>query len=132
MSSYIREAFNKICEQARQTESWFVNLCESSPYYGGPEEGGWWGHDTHVVAYQEFPSEELAEAAKEQVLKLAKELQEESRREYGEYCLRSMEWLEARELDADYLPEPDGPSEYYVAVTRGAPAEATYGCRHYE
>jgi hypothetical protein len=101
------------------------------PYYGSPEEDGWWGRNTYVVAFKEYPTEELAQAAAEQVRKLAKELTDRSRCEYGEHCLREMEWLEARGLDVDFLPEPNGPSEYSVWVTNKIP-QNNYGFRHYE
>jgi hypothetical protein len=32
-----------------------------------------------------------------------------------------MEWLEARGLDADYLPEMNGAEEYFVLVTETVP-----------
>lgn len=128
---YVGDAFNQICKDAETTADWYVCLMASESRYGGPEEGGWWTNDTHVEAYKKFPSEELAEAAKEAIDKLAKELSEAARTEYGRQCLREMEWLEERWLDADYLPEPDGPEQYYVIVSRGIP-ESEYGPTHYE
>jgi hypothetical protein len=124
------EAFKKVCEDAIKAEDWFVSLVEDVPFYGGPEEGGWWGSDTLLIAYKRYPSEELAIKAQEQVLNLAKELSQESQRSYGQQCLNEMDWLEARGLDADYLPEPDGPSEYRVVVSQGLPVERR-GERHY-
>ena len=129
--AYLQEAFNQICKDAKPAEGYYVSLLEESSYYGGPEEGGWWGNDTNIVAYQYFPTEEEAEAAREAVEKLAQELEDTSNREHGEHCLRQMEWLEARGLDADYLPEDDGPSKFYVIVSKGLPEE-TCGPRHYE
>ena len=104
---------------------------ESVPYYGGPEEGGWWGSDTQIVAYQHFQTEEQAELAKEKVKELAKELKEEAQRNFGNKCLFEMDWLEQRGLDSDFLPEVDGESEYYVIVSEGLPEESR-GCRQYE
>lgn len=131
MSDFIKAAFSQVCKEARRARGFYVSLMENCPYYGGPEEGGWWGSDERVLAYQYFSTEEEAEAARLEVLKLAKQLQAEARRDYGEQCLREMAWLEARGLDADYLPEPDGPSTYSVLVTEGLPEEH-YGPRHYE
>jgi hypothetical protein len=128
--SYLNEAFHRVCDQAKEPETWYVSLIETVPYYGGPEEGGWYGHDTVVVAYQAFPSEEAAEAAAKQVRKLAKKMDQEARREHGQQCLREMDWLDARGLDADFLPEPDGPSEYSVMVSEGIPS-GSRGCRQY-
>jgi hypothetical protein len=129
--SFIQEAFNKVCTEAKQAETWYVVLMTSAPFYIGPEEGGTWGRDTIVEAYQAFQTEEGAEAAAEAVRKLAEEMTAEERTAYGKQCLAEMEWLDARGLDADYLRESDGPEEYYVMVTQGLP-ENSYGCRHYE
>lgn len=127
----IEQAFNEICTEHKQAERWFVVLKESVPFYIGPEEGGTWGSDTIVIAYQEYASEELAEEAKEKVEKLAKQYTEDSRKAFGQQCLNEMEWLDKRGLDADYLPEPNGHSEYYVTVEESVP-QNRYGCRHYE
>lgn len=131
MSNFVQAAFDAVISDAKRPESRFVCLMESVPYYGGPEEGGWWGSDTHVIAFKEFPTEEAANEAKKAVDKLAKELQDESRKSFGQQCLREMEWLEARGLDADFLPEPDGESRFYVYVGNEVP-ESSFGCRHYE
>jgi serine phosphatase RsbU (regulator of sigma subunit) len=129
--SHLNQAFNVICKNAKESETWYVCLMEEAPYYGGPEEGGWWGRDVFLKAYQDFPSETLARAAAEQVEKLAEELNEQEKRADSEACARSMDWLEARGLDADFLPEPDGPSEYRVIVSQGIPQDSR-GARHYE
>jgi hypothetical protein len=129
--SYLQSAFEAVCQEAKKPETWYVSLMENVSSYGGPEEGGWWTHDHVVVAYQAFPTEEQALAAKEKVEQLAEELQADSRRDYGEQCLRETEWLEARGLDDSFFPESDGPSEFYVGVSQGFPQES-YGPTHYE
>lgn len=131
MSRYLQSAFDAICKEAKQPEGCYVCLMERVQRYGGPEEGGWWTEDHVLVAYQWCATEEEASAIRERVEALAAELQGEAHREHGEYCLRSMEWLDARGLDADFLPEPDGPSEFYVAVEQGLPSN-TFGPTHYE
>jgi hypothetical protein len=129
--SYIHDAFFQVCKEAINTEEWYVSLMQHEQYYGGPEEGGWWGTDTHVVAFKVYPSEQLADDAKTLIAKLAEELTIECQKEHGQQCLREMDWLEARGLDADWLPEPDGPTRYSVIVSQGIPEE-TRGPRHYE
>lgn len=131
MNTYIQEAFERVLRDATAAETWYVALVEDRPYYGGPEEGGWWGHDTDVVAYQEFASEALARAAADAVEALAVELERDARQAHGEQCRRELDWLDARGLDADYLPEPDGPATFRVIVTSELPC-ATRGPRHYE
>ena len=41
----INEAFFNICREAKPAKSSYVSLYVNVPYYGGPEEGGWWGSD---------------------------------------------------------------------------------------
>lgn len=130
MDSYIQAAFETVCTEAKEAKGYYVALMQRSPYYGGPEEGGWWGEDYSVVAYQYFATEEEAEAARVAVVKLADELSEKARAEYGEQCLREMDWCDARGLDADYLPEVDGEEGYYVTMTEGMP-QGREGCRQW-
>ena len=127
---YLRDSFHQVCSEAKTAGLWYVVLFENRPFYGGPEEGGWWGNDRILVAYQCYDTEEMAEAAKDKVMELAADLTAESRRAEGELCLHQMEFLDARGLDADFLPENDGESEFYVTVMERVP-ESAYGCRHY-
>ena len=129
--SYLQAAFDAVCSEAVTPESWYVSLVESVPYYGGPEEGGWWGRDTQVVAFQVFSTETEANAKAEAVKKLAEEMSQQAKQAYGEQCLRETEWCESRGLDADWLGEVDGETEYSVIVSE-KPLQASHGCRHYE
>ena len=113
---FYQDAFHRICDQAKSPERWYVVLTCSYEAYGGPEEGGWWYTCAEVVAFQEFATEDAAEAAAGAVEELAKKMSNDARREYGNQCLRETQWCEDRGLDADYLPEPDGPDEYRVRV----------------
>jgi hypothetical protein len=132
VSNHLQEAFDRVCAAAVNAEQWCVSLYLVSPFYGGPEEGGWWGTDYILEASQAFPTREAAEAAAEAVETLAEELAKEARRTYGEQCLRETEWLEKRGLDDDFLPEVDGPFEYRVLIEQTAGEAASRGCRHYE
>ena len=126
------EAFFSVCDDAQPAESHYLSLYVSVPYYGGPEEGGWWGSDTALVAYKHFDTSEALEAARAKVAALAVELTDQARRDFGQQCLREMAWCDARGLDADYLPEVDGESSYSV-VTEDVPGSmVSEGCRHYE
>lgn len=127
-----KEAFFTVCDDAQPAESHYLSLYVSVPYYGGPEEGGWWGSDTHLVAYKHFDTLEALEAAKAKVEALAEELNEQAKRDFGDQCLREMEWLDARGLDADYLPEVDGESSYWVTTEDVPGSMSRQGCRHYE
>lgn len=131
MSNYLQQAFNTVCKNAKPANGCYVVLMERSQYYGGPEEGGWWGTDNNVVAYNWVETEEEANALKVKIEQFAEELSQEARKEYGKQCLRESEWLEARGLDDSFLPEPDGPAEYYVTITEDYP-QGSRGCRYYE
>jgi hypothetical protein len=128
----LREAFFGVCKDATPAKTFYVSLYSNHPYYGGPEEGGWWGSDTVLEAYQRFDTEEAAQLAKAAVEKLAEELNADAKRQFGQQCLNEMEWLEARGLDADYLPEVDGEESFFVAIEEVAGENAHQGCRHYE
>jgi len=128
----ISDAFHQVCNEAKVAGNFYVSLYSSQPYYGGPEEGGWWGSDTVLEAYQRFDSEEAAEAAREQVEALAAKMNREAKQRFGEQCLREMEWCDNRGVDYDYLPEPDGEESYFVTIEASPGEQSRQGCRHYE
>lgn len=121
--SHLAEAFDEVCADAKVPDEWCLALMERAPFYGGPQEGGWYGEDQLVVKYKWFKTKEEAEAAKEQVEKLAKKLTDEARTSYGKQCLRETAWLDARMLDDDFLPQPDGHSEYWVRLEQDHPKD---------
>jgi hypothetical protein len=129
--NHLHEAFHEILDDVKVPGIWYVVLMEKVRSFGGPEEGGWWVTDNIVVAYREFPSKKIAEEAKKKVEELAKEMTKEERNSHGKHCLNQMEWLDARGLDSDYLPENSGPNEYYVIVTEEIPQDQ-YASRVYE
>lgn len=118
---YLRQAFDLVCDEQKTPEYWYVCLVDHVRAYGGPEEGGWFYSVRTLEAYQQFPTRELAEEAAEKIKVLAEELSRDAQRSHGEYCLRQLEWLDARGLDADWLPENDGPSQFEVLVTEEIP-----------
>lgn len=128
----LQEAFEQVCAEAKPREVWFVSLYVEEPFYGGPEEGGWWGNDTVLVASQEVNDEKEAEHLRDQVTAMAKGLTADARKVYGERCIRETDWLEARGLDDSFLPETEGPEEYRVVVERRRGENEKRGNRHYE
>lgn len=128
----IEESFYKICKDAKTPESFFVSLYVRVPYYGGPEEGGWWGSDTNLVVYKNYLTKEDAEFALKKVEEYAKELNKEAKRSFGEKCKNELEWLEARNLEPDYLPEVDGEEDYFVVLEKRPGSMQTRGTRVYE
>lgn len=127
----MKQAFYAICREAKPAKAAYVSLYVRMPFYGGPEEGGWWGHDVELVAYERFDSEEAAVAALEAVEAYADRLSKEAKDAFNRQCAAECEWLEARGLDADFLPEVDGEAEYFVRV-EASPGESAYqGDRYY-
>lgn len=127
----LAEAFLRVCTEAKPASGHFVALVLIRPYYGGPEEGGWWGHDSIPVAYQRFDTAEAAEAAAKAVQEMADRLTKEAAHADSEAMRQSCDWCEARGMDPGELPEPDGAERYRVTVTDEIPT-ASYGPRHYE
>ena len=130
----IQSAFSEICKDATIANGVYVSLYRCDPFYGGPEEGGWWGRDVFLVASQEFASQELAEKAKEKILELAKQLSSEASHEHGEVCNRQIEWCEQRGIDDPNLifGESDGASTFHVEIEDEQGQNESRGCRHYE
>jgi hypothetical protein len=125
----VKEAFFKHCKDALVGERWFVSLYVRQPFYGGSEEGGWWGSDTSLVATQEFCTEADANRVRDHVK--TDELNKDAKRDYGERCLAESEWLAARGLEDDFLPT-HGEETYFVSVEEEPGSEESKGCRHYE
>lgn len=128
----IKEAFHTICDNAKPAKSVYVSLYVNTPYYGGPEEGGWWGEDTSLVAYKEYSNIESAKVALEAINKYAQELNEKSKINFSKRCASECDWLEKRGLDSDYLPEVDGEENYFVVIESTLGHSCKDGIRHYE
>lgn len=131
--SYITDAFRQVCNQAEESEDRFVSLYCVVPYYGGPEEGGWWGRDVKLIATQVYPTEAQATAAKARVEELAKQLKADAHRDYGDLCrsqLESCGW-DGEEAQSRY-GEVDGAEDYFVAIESNPGSRESRGCRHYE
>lgn len=128
----IEGAYRKLCENSKSAGVWYVSLYVRKPFYGGPEEGGWWGHDTALVESKLVVDEDAAHALAEAVEQEASKMNEMAKVRFSEQCLRETEWLEARGLDDDFLPQPAGEESYFVVV-ENTPGERAYqGSRRYE
>lgn len=132
MTDTDKAAFFAVCDKAEPASSYYLSLYREVPFYGGPEEGGWWGRDTELVAYQEFPTSEAVVAAYEQARLLALKLSKEQKDAFNQACAAECEWLEARGLDADFLPEVDGEIYYFTAIEERPGGLTSKGSRHYE
>ncbi len=128
----MQEAFTKVCSEAKKPEGCYVSLYCDRPFFGGHEEGGWWGSDTTLVAYQWYPTAEAAEAAVVSVKKYAEQKTAEAKRAYGEQCTRELEWLDERGLDSDALPEVNGEETFWVTNEVLPGSHESQGNRRYE
>ena len=100
------------CDNQQQPEYKYISLYETDRCFGGHEEGGWWYDKSYLQESYECLNEEQAQTILDEMKEFANELNQQSIRQHSLHCANSMEWLEARGLDADFLPEPDGPSTY--------------------
>lgn len=129
---FVQAAFDKVCQRSETANDRFVSLYEKTFEYGGPEEGGWWRRDVRLLKTMRFSSQAAADAAYRRIDALAKELSAESKRRWAEHCAREVEWCEERNLDADYLGEPDGDSHYFVLIEPVAGGAEYRAPIHYE
>ena len=111
----VSEAFFKVCAGAEAAKAAFVSLYRTDRWYGGPEEGGWWGSDDVLVAYHRVSNLVEAEAVQAKVRELAVQLSKEAKDGFNRQCAAECEWLEARGLDDSVLREVDGESSFWVA-----------------
>lgn len=133
MSGTIQLAFDAICKDAKAPTGIYLSLYSARPFYGGPEEGGWWGNDYVLEASQAFSFEEDAEHARADIEKLAEKLSTTARMDFGQQCLDEIEWCEERGLEHEtFLREPDGPWRYFVVLEARRGSMEHNDCRHYE
>jgi hypothetical protein len=131
--SATEQAFFETCDQAEEAQDRFVSLYRNSRFYGGPEEGGWWGNDITLVATQRFPTEAQAEAAKARLEILRDKLNRGAQADHGDVCLDQLDacdW-DGEEAQARY-GEVDGPEEYYVAIEETPGSQEHRSSRYYE
>lgn len=127
----IRAAFLAVCIDAEPAKANFVSLYRIESYYGGPEEGGWWGRDYVLVATLKCDSAEHAAAVQANVEQMAEQLSKDARDGFLAGCAAECAWLESRGLDADYLPEVSGEDRYTVFTEDVRGEMASTGSRGY-
>jgi hypothetical protein len=130
----ISEAFHAtVTDATTVTNGAYLVLRRREQFYGGPEEGGWYGWDDFVVAYKHFPSEDLARAAMGAVEAYAKDLNREATDAQNRAARAACELADARgedlgNADDAYWTLPD---EHYVRVETGIPQDERES-RHWE
>jgi len=129
--SNLRRAFFEVVDEPKPAVGVYLSLYRATPFYGGSEEGGWWGYDTELIAYRHYPTRELAEDAKGRVEEVAIRSTEEASHRWGKRCLAETEWLDARGLEDSFLPETSGPETVLVRIEENLGCGASVGDRHY-
>jgi|TARA_R110000824_G_scaffold116455_8_gene267918 hypothetical protein len=133
MNMTIEDAFTEAIETPPiEASTTYVSLYERVPFYGGPEEGGWWGQDTALNSYHRFATLEQAEQALERIETLAEELTKEAKSEWAKQCLHECEQAEARGMEpSDLYPETAGETEYFATVEGVLNSLESQQDRHY-
>lgn len=131
MAHYVQAAFHSVCAEATGAAH-YVSLYRVESYYGGPEEGGWWGRDYHLESSQRFATADEAEAAAVRVRGLAADLRRDASAAWSRRCAAELDAAEARGIDVDSLPETDGPDSFEVAVESRPGRAESRGPRRYE
>jgi hypothetical protein len=128
----IHEAFMELVKEPIRCNRFYVVLWRKSQFYGGPQEGGWWGNDYIPEAYTRVDTREEAEALADRIEAMAKELSREAIMEHGRGCVAQLEWCEARGIEDSnsVFGEVGGPDEYYVEISENLP-QAQFGDRQW-
>ena len=125
------QAWNEIIEDSEVAQECYLSLYQCESYYGGPEEGGWWGYLHILKEYCKCSSYAQAEMLMKKLQDHCKELTEEAKKADGEDCLRHMERADRRGEDVSD-DGYDGPSTYYMTI-ESIPGENQNTTRsHYE
>ena len=118
--------------QVISNEPVFVTVYRRDRYYGGAEEGGWYGTDVLLETSVEVKSMRLAEQLKAHLENAANAKSELNKREWSELCVRELDAAEQRLIDPLSLPEPNLPSDYFVHIETEQGSQIRRGPRHYE
>lgn len=111
------EAFWQVCADAEVPKRAYVSLYRVDSWYGGPEEGGWWGETVTLAGFMLCNTEQEARDRATAVEAHAEQLTREAREAYGRLCLQQCETAWDRGVEPDDLyGEVDGPETYYVTV----------------
>jgi hypothetical protein len=130
--SGLREAFEFVCTNAVKHQGVFLSIYRRSPFYGGPEEGGWWGEDVALEESQEFDFVAEAQLALDSIDLHVEAENNAAKLAYSRRCRRESDWLEARGLDDNALPEVSGPDSVFVRIETVRGSFESTGARHYE
>lgn len=128
--SVLRDAYHRVIENAESAGRKYVSLYVRAEYYGGPEEGGWWGHDSILESYVEVSNMDMAERIYNDVYAEVERMNAERKADHNAALSRQCDeaWNRGEDLDdVGYA----GPDEYFVVI-ESVPGEcASVGERCY-
>lgn len=125
------QAWKEIVEDSEVAQECYLSLYENAPYYGGPEEGGWWGHLQILKEYCRCTSRQAAELLMHKLQDRCEQLNRELRIADGDDCLRHMKRADQRGEDVDDYGY-DGPSTFYMIIEAIPGQNQNTTMRHYE
>lgn len=130
----IQQAFNEILEDVQPAQVFFVSLYSVYRWYGGAEEGGWWGNTVSLVAHKEFRREDEAKQALAAIEALAKEKSHEAKQAHYRLCEAQLDYCEQRGIDDanSVFGEVDGADEYHVQIETELGSGEYSTSRYYE
>jgi hypothetical protein len=122
-------------QEPPEGQAHYVVIYHGEQYYGGPEEGGWYGWDYVWTGYAVFASKDEATKARDWIERAMNPWNDELVQQRNEALASEYEALVARDPSADF----DGPDDdesgcfesYSVSVQETKP-EDSFGSRHYE
>ena len=130
---YLSAAWDELVADATEEhDKRVVSLYVEAPYFGGPEEGGWWGHDFQLVEHVVCPSAAMAETLRARVERRADTMTDEAKTAWSKHCQRELDDAERRGIDPSDLPETDGHDAYHVMVESYAGENASTGSRQWQ
>ena len=132
--SDIQEAFWEALMDATLVQDWHCTLYLTERWYGGAEEGGWWGSTVTAVAHVSYKTPSEAEAALDAVKQLAIAKTKEAKQIHGDVCLRQLDYCEQRGIDDanSVFGEIDGEDSYSVRIENELGASEYSTSRYYE
>lgn len=126
------DAFWAVCAEAEVPKRAYVSLYSVANWYGGPEEGGWWGHTVKLEGYMLCNTEQEAHDRAEAVQTYADQLTEEARDAWSRRCQQECENALFRGVEPeDLYGEVDEPDEWFVAVEEVAGSQSRESSRQY-
>lgn len=126
------EAFWELCAEAEVPKRAYVSLYRVYSWYGGPQEGGWWGQTIILEGTMLCRTEQEAHDRAEAVEKYAYEKTQEANKAWSKQCLKECEnaWDRGMEPE-DLYDEVDGPDEWFVCVEEVAGSQSRESSRQY-